>query len=198
MTSTEIRRIFNPFFSTKFTGRGLGLAATLGIVRAHDGTLRVESQPDEGTSFRFYFPARQTRKPFSDSDAYDSPMSFDDQTVLIADEEADIVQFLQQTLERKRLGVLDASDAEEALELFEMYHDEIAAVILDVSLPSSSDEDILGRLNELNAEVPVILSSGFSESHATGALPADQYAGFLQKPYGPDDLLRTLSRIITR
>lgn len=195
MNPEEIERIFDPFYSTKFDGSGLGLAATLGIVRAHEGALEVESEPDQGTSFRFLFPAVQTNQPFTDEPQEEPLPSINAQTLLVIDDEEGIVEYVEKTMESQDVAVLKATEGREALDVFEHYHEEVSVVILDTTLPKFDGAEMTERLRDVDSTVPIILSSGYSREKSSADIPDDQIAGFLRKPYGPADLLRMVGRV---
>jgi len=197
MSAEEIERIFAPFYTSKFDGRGLGLAATLGIVRAHDGALQVESTPGEGTTFRFCFPALETNQPFSDDDEFGPVPSIDMETVLVVDDDDRIREYVRDTLESREVGVLGASNAPEAVDLLADYRDEVSAVILDRTLPGDSTASICESLATVDGDVPVVVSSRYGESAAGEEGDAERVDETLPKPFGPEDLLRALHSAVS-
>lgn len=194
MSAEEIERIFDPFYTSKFDGRGLGLAATLGIVRAHEGALRVDSTPGEGTTFEFLFPAVETNQPFTDDDPHDAIPSIEGETILAVDQEAGILSYVRETLESQDLGVLTASSADEAIDIFGDYHDEISAVLLDASLSAAVDPHLVDQLRELTPDLSVVMSRGCQGDLESDGVTDSEDLETLPKPYGPQGLLRSLHR----
>ncbi len=197
MTNDELRRVFDPFYTTKFTGRGLGMAATLGIVRAHDGAVEVETTPGEGTCFRFYFPARETLQPFSAESEPIAVPRLDAETILVADDEADIRDLVERVVGSQDIGVLKAVDGDDALEALEHHREEVSAILLDYHMPGPAPDELLERIGDNAPEIPVVLSSGYSEATTTEHLADSGCEAFLPKPYGPPELLKTLGDVLT-
>ncbi len=177
-------RILEPFFSTKGTGRGLGLAAVNGILRAHGGALSIESTPGVGSRFRAYFPAsaQQADMVSRSSFAVHAQMGG---TVLVVDDEAAIRQVARLTLEHIGYTVLEAAGVQEAISVFKAHMDEIDIVLLDVTMPDGSGVTACEKIRELRPDVPVVLSSGFDEREAAGRFSGDPRTAFLPKPYTP-------------
>ncbi len=187
--SEEVRsRIFDPFYTTKFQGRGLGLAAVVGIVRSHNGALRVESKPGEGSTFTAYFPVSSivtTAEPPPRDDQGESLSG----TVLFVDDEEVVRNLAQQVLTRRGMKVLLACNGQEAVQLFRGAGQEIGLVVLDLTMPVWGGEYTYEILRRLSPKVPVVLSSGYSESVLQERFADKGLAGFLQKPYTSRELL---------
>lgn len=198
MTAETAARIFEPFYTTKFAGRGLGLPAVLGIVRSHHGGIRVRSGLGTGTTFRVCFPiasqpALAAAPPSKTLPAAEWRGSG---TVLVVDDEPLIRTVTRTILERAGCKVLTAAHGREALDLAARHADEIRAVILDLTMPEMDGAETLRELRRLRIDTPVLLASGYSEEEATGQFVGAGLAGFLQKPYLATQLLEKLQRVM--
>ncbi|MBI4556326.1 MAG: response regulator, partial [Candidatus Hydrogenedentes bacterium] len=189
MDPQTLERIFEPFFTTKFTGRGLGMAAVMGVVRGHRGAIKIESEPGRGTTVRIWFPACPQMEPLSptaDEKTRDWAVSG---TVLVVDDETAVRNVAKLTLERHGMAVLTAADGQEGLELYRAHHNDILLVLLDLTMPRLSGEEVFREIRKINPEAVVLLSSGYGEPEATGYFKHDSPAGFIQKPYRAAELL---------
>ncbi len=192
------RRVFDPFFSTKFAGRGLGMAAVLGIVRGHRGAIRVDSTPELGTRVRALFPAsREAACSRPDRTSLPSGESAGG-TVLVVDDDDNVRPVTQMMLERLGFQVLLACDGREGLDVFRAHRGEIVCVLLDLTMPEMDGEETLAALRELDPRVRVILSSGYNQLEVVQRFAGRGLAGFVQKPYRLADLRATLDKTLGR
>lgn len=195
MDEAVLSRIFDPFFTTKFTGRGLGLAAVLGIVRGHKGALKVYSSPGKGSTFKLLFPALAAAPILTDFEAAHRELAGSG-TVLIVDDEEAIRSTARNTLQRYGYRTIEAKDGREAVELFRQIPDEIALVLLDLTMPYMNGEEVLRELKVIKPSVRVLLSSGFNQVEAVRRFTGKGLAGFLQKPYTSNALAKTVKKIL--
>ncbi len=188
-------RIFDPFFSTKFTGRGLGLAAVMGIVRSHQGAVQVQSVPGEGTRMLVMLPG--VLAPVVETELLTGEMNWRGSgVVLIVDDEPDVRGLAAQLLERLGFRTLTARDGRAAVEIFQVYADDLTLVLLDLTMPEMSGDQVFRELRKIRAEVPVVFMSGYSSVVASDQLRDITPAGFLQKPFTLDNIRVTLQRAL--
>ena len=196
MTEDVKMKLFDPFFSTKFTGRGLGLAAALGIVRGHKGAIRVVSAPGRGTTFTILFPASPRSAREAGTPAGSAETLRGGGTILVVDDEEMVRGLVKAMLEVLGFKVLTASDGIEGVELFKMHAPAIRAVLLDLTMPRMDGEATFHELRAVRGDVRVVLSSGYNRQDATSRFAGKGLAGFIQKPYRLRELKDVLVQIL--
>jgi CheY-like chemotaxis protein len=194
-----IPKIFDPFFSTKFPGRGLGLATLLGIAQAHTATIAVRSQPDVGTEFTLIFPATTPNFSTKKAPTFSIPEQHSSlqrkPVVLVVDDEEDVRVACSMIFQEMGLETLVASDGKVGVEVFQQHQKDIMVVLLDLTMPNMDGQQFFERIQSLNPTVPVILSSGYSEEEAMKRFHNSGIATFIQKPYQVEVLIAKIQEI---
>jgi PAS domain S-box-containing protein len=196
IANEAIDKIFDPFFSTKFTGRGLGLPVVLGIVKAHDGVVTVESDIGHGSSFRVFLPVSAEEIP-RQPDRTTQPLAREGSgTVLLVDDEEILRDMVEIMLTRLGYTVLAAKDGVEAMEMFAQHQDEIRCVLSDVTMPRMDGWQTLTALRRLSPGIPAIFSSGYDEAQVLSGDHPERPQAFLHKPYQIAELQEALMKAI--
>jgi PAS domain S-box-containing protein len=194
MSDETLTRIFDPFFTTKFAGRGLGLAAVLGIVCAHRGTLKVHSVPGQGTMFEVFFP-RSARAPEAAPPATAGGGRAAG-TVLVAEDEPAIRVLARTILSRAGLGVIEARDGQEAVEVFRKRQADVGCVLLDLTMPRLSGIEALAEIRLIAPAVPVVVMSGYSSEELADRFAGTPLIGIIQKPFRADQLVDLMQKAL--
>ncbi|MEW6426520.1 MAG: PAS domain S-box protein [Thermodesulfobacteriota bacterium] len=197
MDEETVARLFDPFFTTKFTGRGLGMSAVLGIVRGHQGSIKVYSETGRGTTIKVLFPAEdrlaENARPADERTGGWRGSG----TVLLVDDEETVRSVGRQMLERLGFKVLLAEDGRRAMELFRPAPGAIDLVLLDLTMPHMDGEQTYRAMRTVKPDVRVILCSGYSEQEVTRQFLGKGLAGFIQKPYRLATLQEKLQAVLT-
>jgi PAS domain S-box-containing protein len=195
----EIRqRIFDPFFTTKEMGRGtgLGLASAYGIIKGHDGYIDVESRKGEGATFSIYLPASE--KKIAKAVKITEKLLKGTETVLLVDDEEIILDIGRDLLKAMGCKTLTARGGHEAIELYQKNQDEIDIVILDMIMPNMSGGEVYDRMKEINPDIKVLLSSGYSINDQATDILSRGCNGFIQKPFTINELSAAIRQILDK
>jgi len=188
MDAQTLKRIFDPFFSTKEKGRGtgLGLASAYGIVKNHGGIITAESRPGRGATFTFFLPA--TDKAVEKHVEQEAAPLKGSESILLVDDEEMVLEVGAAMLKHLGYRVIQARGARQALNTYRVRAAEIQLVILDVIMPEMTGEAVYAELRRINAEVRVLVSSGYSVDEQARGLLEHGCRGFIQKPFGIAEL----------
>ncbi len=193
MDEATLARVFDPLFTTKFTGRGLGLAAVRGAVLLHRGAARVASEPGKGTAFRVYFPAVARPVGVDESTPWPLPAAGGPgRAALVADDDPMVRRLAVVALQSLGFAVAEAAGGAEAVDRVRADPGKFTLVLLDLGLVGPGGSDVLADLRALRPDLPVVLTSGHPEP---ADLPYGPTLQFLPKPFRPVDLKACVRRV---
>ncbi len=198
MDRETLERIFEPFYTTKGVGSGigLGLAIVYGIVQSHHGLILCESNRDTGTTFRVYLPAQEREGAAPAKEERKRGDYRGAETIIIVDDEPDIIDIGQNTLEQFGYTVLTARSGEEAVEIYTRQGDRIDLVILDLGMPGMGGERCLRELLRMNPAVKVLIASGYAATQTVHSILEAGATGFMAKPYRLEDMLKKVREVL--
>jgi len=188
------KRIFDPFFTTKANGRGLGLAAMLGIVHQHGGGIRVRSSPSTGSRFQILFPA--SGEPVEQAPEVSARNLTGRGLVLVVDDDEYVLEAVRHSLESYGYSAIVAESGERAVEIFRERQAEIDMVVLDLIMGGMDGGETFEVLRNIRPDVRVLLSTGYDTTKATRRVATDSLAGVLRKPYLPEQLAAEVKRLL--
>jgi PAS domain S-box-containing protein len=192
MDASTREQVFEPFFSTKFTGRGMGLASTLGIVRAHGGVAVFESAPARGTTARVFLPrvdAQEARPARAEQVSSAAQVRG---RILVVDDDPDVLEVAAEFLRRDGFEVLCAVGGREGVERVQEEQEAIDAVLLDLSMPGLGGEQAFLAMRQIRPDLPIVLATGFSEALGSDRFRAPGASGFVRKPFDQESLVASV------
>jgi PAS domain S-box-containing protein len=198
MGKKTMERVFDPFFTTKEMGRGtgLGLASAYGIIKAHGGYIDVDSTKEQGATFSIYLPAseRKAHKAVKTAERFIRGT----ETVLLVDDEDVVLEVGQELLEAMGYQVLTAKDGKEAVKVFSKNRDKIDIVVLDVVMPNMGGGEAYDRMKEIDSDIKVVLSSGFSIDGEASEILERGCDAFIQKPFNMGGLSGRIREVLDK
>ncbi len=197
MDAETRQRIFEPFYTTKITGRGLGMSAVLGIIKPHRGALQLSSQAGQGTTFKLYLPVQVSDATGDESLQQDSSGPWQGNgTILLVEDEKEVMFVAKIMLNEMGFTVIEASNGKEALELFQKNAEKIILVMTDMGMPVIDGYELFDKLKMLDPDLPIIISTGFGDTVVTTRIPREYIAGLVSKPYDFDQLQKVLKGVV--
>jgi len=196
MDAAAKTRAFDPYFTTKDGGSGLGLAAVRGIVEGHGGGLLIHSEPGRGSTFKVIFPAtadRVNQTVLAQARTLQQGME-----VLLADDEEIVRTIAKRMLEDAGCTVTDVADGLEAVQTFERNPELFDCVVLDLMMPGYNGDEAFEHIRQIRPDIPTLICSGYSAQKLSARFASDESALFLQKPYGLDELTSALATVTRR
>jgi PAS domain S-box-containing protein len=199
MTEAVKAKVFDPFFSTKFVGRGLGLAVVQGIVRDHGGAIYLMSSPSEGTTFEVFLPCVPTI--IANVDRVISTSGIERTNVrtgpvLVVEDEETLRLAVSKALRKGGFLVMEASDGFGAMELLRAHKDEIDAVLLDVTLPGIASREVFGEIQRMRPDLKVIVTSAYSRETVDAFFTGLRVEYFVRKPFLLADITHLLGDVL--
>ncbi|WP_051305638.1 hybrid sensor histidine kinase/response regulator [Desulfogranum mediterraneum] len=197
MESATREKLFEPFYTTKFSGRGLGMSAVLGIVRGHQGAIKVYSEAGKGTTIKVMLPAAsQDLAPMQSAEGEEQQSWQGEGTILVVDDEDTVLVVAKNFLEKFGFTVITAKDGAIAVDIYRSRQEEITAVLMDLTMPRLDGQAAFSQMKVINPQVKVVLSSGYNEQEVSERFGGKGTAGFIQKPYRMMELKQTLQQLL--
>jgi CheY-like chemotaxis protein len=191
MNKGQVARMFDPYYSTKHDGHGLGLAAMLGIVHGHSGAIRVDSELGNGTTIKVFLPI--AKDAFETVDRHHELQDGNGEFVLVVDDQELVRSLTTKALEHAGYQVITAANGLEGIEMFREHSDSLKMVLLDMTMPIMEGNAALKEMSRIDPNIPVVLMSGYHEQDATDQLEGRELAGFIQKPFRLNKLLKVVA-----
>jgi len=201
MDVETLAHIFEPFFTTKEPGKGtgLGLSTVYGIVQQHSGKIRVQSQPDQGSTFRISFPpADSTAEPTGHKQRLEKKSVAGHETILLVEDDADVRSLARRMLEGAGYKVVDAGNASEATRILTDKAQNVQMVVTDVIMPGGSGRDLADQISKLGKNLPILFVSGYTDDLLVRYGILQGGFDFLEKPFSAEALRSKIREVLDR
>jgi len=191
-------RIFDPFFTTKPKGHGLGLSATIGVIRTHGGSIRVQSRPGVGTTFTIHLPAIATAYTANEDEVppIARPIDLAQKSVLVIDDEAEVCGAAKEILEHEGYRVETATAGPEGVAIFRTDYQQIGILLLDLKMPGMDGREVYQELQQIQPDLKVVFTSGYSEAEVSPMTEESNHISFLPKPYSAESLIQQVGKLL--
>lgn len=192
------QKMFEPFYTTKVMGRGLGMSAVLGLISLHKGSLQLTSRQGSGTTFKVYLPAQtgDFNRDLNSQQILSSEVWQGNGTILLVEDTEQLKFILKTMLETLGFAVIDTSNGREALEVYQKSTADIKMVLTDIGMPIMDGYELFRELKKIKPELPIIISSGYGEAAVTSRIEREEIAGIVNKPYSFNQLQDVLKNVM--
>jgi CheY-like chemotaxis protein/two-component sensor histidine kinase len=193
-------KVFDPFFTTKSAGHGLGLSVVQGIVRGLGGAIHLTSEPGKGTTFRILLPCAEVTTVTATDPApisEDSVPTTEGATILVVEDEDPLRQPVIKILRKTGFTVFEAADGSSAIDLLHVNGSQLDAILLDMTIPGASSQEVIAEAARIQPDIKVILTSAYGQGIIGDAMNAAQIYGFIPKPYQLSELVKTLRMLLS-
>jgi CheY-like chemotaxis protein len=198
MNEETKEHIFSPFFTTKEVGKGtgLGLATVYGIVRQHNGYITIDSEPNQGTTFRIYFPAVKM-KASEEQDTTTTDSTTGQETILIAEDDEGVRRFMREALRGHGYIIIEAKDGEDAIETFKQ-HQAADLIIIDSVMPKKNGREVYEEIRSIDPHVKALFTSGYTKDIVLDKGIRDKEFDFIAKPLSLNMLLQKVHEVLDK
>ncbi len=192
----QLDHVFEPFYTTKSSGTGLGLATAYGVVKRHGGLLHVRSEVGRGTTFEAFLPAAE-QAPLEARSETDQPERGGRETILLAEDEAAVGAVITRMLERVGYRVVSVEDGQQAVDRYRDAPEKFSLLLFDAVMPRKGGPEAIAEIRALNPDIPAIVCSGYTEAAGSWGGIGERVQ-FVAKPYEPDHLLGIMRRLLDK
>jgi PAS domain S-box-containing protein len=197
IAETDARRVFEPFYTTKSTGRGLGLAVVQGIVKAHGGSIKLLTETGIGTEFRVYLPRLVDGSlPQAGVEPLPTRQAWSPRPLLAIDDDEDVLAITVVMLEQCGLEVAAFLSGDEAVSELMQRPDRYGCALVDLTMPGKDGVSVAMELRQIVPELPILFVSGYSKEQAAELVATNESTHFLRKPFRVEALKRALDELL--